>query len=121
MLPAVTAWWKILPSSSGSKRAFRFDYIGFSLLMLGVSALQIFLDKGQEDDWFGSRFIATLVIASSVSLVGLVLWEWRQRQPIVDVRLFKNVNFSASCVHDVRYWHGELCEHCAYAAVFANV
>jgi DHA2 family multidrug resistance protein len=76
----------------------RFDYIGFSLLVVGVSALQIFLDKGQEDDWFGSRFITTLVITSVVCLVGLAVWEWRQKQPIVDVKLFKIVNFSSACV-----------------------
>jgi len=76
----------------------RFDYIGFSLLMVGVAALQVFLDKGQEDDWFGSRFITALVITSVLCLGGLVLWEWRQKQPIVDVRLFKIVNFSSACV-----------------------
>jgi DHA2 family multidrug resistance protein len=76
----------------------RFDYIGFSLLTVGVSALQIFLDKGQEDDWFGSRFITTLVITSAVCLTGLVIWEWRQKQPIVDVKLFKMINFASSNV-----------------------
>ena len=75
-----------------------FDYIGFSLLAVGVSALQILLDKGQEDDWFGSRFITALVVTSMVCLGTLAVWEWRQKQPIVDVRLFKIVNFSSSCV-----------------------
>jgi DHA2 family multidrug resistance protein len=75
-----------------------FDYVGFSLLALGVAALQIFLDKGQEDDWFGSRFITTLVITSVVCLSAMVVWEWRQKQPIVEVRLFKIVNFSSACV-----------------------
>jgi DHA2 family multidrug resistance protein len=76
----------------------RFDYVGFSLLALGVSALQIFLDKGQEDDWFGSRFITTLVVTSVICLGAMVVWEWRQEQPIVDVKLFKIVNFSSACV-----------------------
>ena len=79
-------------------KSFRFDYVGFSLLTLGVGALQVFLDKGQEDDWFGSHFITTLVVVSAVSLAGLVLWEWLQKEPIVDVRLFTSANFSASCV-----------------------
>jgi len=79
-------------------KSFRFDFIGFSLLTLGVGALQIFLDKGQEDDWFGSHFIATLVITSAVCLVALPIWEWFRRDPLVDVRLFKSVNFSACCV-----------------------
>src|SRR4029077_6824234 len=74
----------------------RFDYIGFGLLAVGVGALQVALDKGQEDDWFGSRFITTLIILAAVGLVSLVIWEWRHKEPIVDVRLFKGFNF-ASC------------------------
>src|ERR1700734_1236413 len=73
-----------------------FDFIGFSLLTLGVGALQIALDKGQEDDWFGSHFISTLVVIAVVGLVSLVIWEWFHKEPIVDVRLFKNFNFATS-------------------------
>ena len=73
-----------------------FDFIGFSLLTLGVGALQIVLDKGQEDDWFGSRFITTLVVIAVVGLVALVVWEWLQKEPIVDVRLFKNFNVATT-------------------------
>ena len=71
----------------------KFDYIGVSLLTLGVGALQILLDKGQEDDWFGSRFILTLAIVAGVSLVSLVIWEWFQQHPIIEVQLFRNLNF----------------------------
>src|SRR5260370_31978467 len=71
----------------------KFDYIGISLLALGVASLQVMLDKGQEDDWFGSRFILTLALVAGVCLVSLVFWEWFQKAPIVDVRLFKNFNF----------------------------
>jgi MFS transporter, DHA2 family, multidrug resistance protein len=71
----------------------KFDYIGVSLLTLGVGALQIMLDKGQEDDWFGSRFILTLAIVAGVSLVSLVIWEWFQQHPIIEVQLFRNLNF----------------------------
>jgi len=74
----------------------RFDYVGFGLLAVGVGALQVALDKGQEDDWFGSRFITTLIIVAAVGLVSLIIWEWRHKERIVDVRLFKMFNF-ASC------------------------
>jgi MFS transporter, DHA2 family, multidrug resistance protein len=74
------------------------DYIGISLLALGVGALQVVLDKGQEDDWFGSRFITELIIISAVSLVVLVIWEWRHKTPIIEVRLFKNFNFATASV-----------------------
>jgi DHA2 family multidrug resistance protein len=72
------------------------DYIGIALLALGVGALQILLDKGQEDDWFGSNFITTLVVVSSVCLIGLVVWEWFQKTPIIDVRMFKSFNFASA-------------------------
>jgi DHA2 family multidrug resistance protein len=85
------------PQASAGKVSFaRFDYIGFGLLAVGVGALQVALDKGQEDDWFGSRFITTLIILAAVGLVSLIVWEWRHKEPIVDVRLFTRFNF-ASC------------------------
>src|SRR5262247_341162 len=57
----------------------KLDYIGIAFLTVGIGALQILLDKGQEDDWFGSNFITTLVIVSAVSLMSLVVWEWFQK------------------------------------------
>ena len=71
----------------------KIDYIGVSLLALGVGALQVMLDKGQEDDWFGSRFITTLVIVAAVGLISFVVWEWLYKNPIVEVKLFRNLNF----------------------------
>ncbi|HTU46684.1 MAG TPA: DHA2 family efflux MFS transporter permease subunit [Bryobacteraceae bacterium] len=76
----------------------RIDYIGFGLSAIGIAFLQIVLDKGQEDDWFGSNFILTLSVIAGVSLVSLVVWELLVKHPILDVRLFKNVNFATSCV-----------------------
>ena len=74
----------------------KLDYIGIALLTLGIGALQILLDKGQEDDWFGSQFITTLVIVSTVCLISLVIWEWFQKAPIIDVRMFKSFNFASA-------------------------
>ena len=74
----------------------KLDYVGIALLTVGVGALQILLDKGQQDDWFGSRFITTLVVVSAVCLISLVVWEWFERAPIIDVRMFKNFNFASA-------------------------
>jgi DHA2 family multidrug resistance protein len=71
----------------------RIDYVGVALLVLGVGALQIMLDKGQEQDWFASQFILTLAVLAAVGLLSLILWEWFREDPIVDVRLFRNLNF----------------------------
>ena len=82
---------------SGMKASMsRFDYIGFGLLAVAVGALQVALDKGQEDDWFGSHFITTLIVIAAFGFVSLIVWEWRHKEPIVDIRLFKMFNF-ASC------------------------
>jgi DHA2 family multidrug resistance protein len=74
----------------------RLDYLGIALLALGIGALQVLLDKGQEDDWFGSHFITTLVLVAVVCLVALVIWEWFQKAPIIDVRMFRSFNFASA-------------------------
>jgi DHA2 family multidrug resistance protein len=74
------------------------DYIGISLLALGVGALQILLDKGQEEDWFGSHFIVALAAISFISLVSLVVWELRSKTPVIDMRMFKSFNFAVACL-----------------------
>jgi DHA2 family multidrug resistance protein len=72
------------------------DYIGISLLVLGIGSLQVMLDRGQQDDWFGSAFILTLAIIAVVSLVSLVVWELFVKHPIIDIRLFRNFNYLTS-------------------------
>ena len=72
----------------------KLDYIGVALLTLGVGSLQVFLDRGQEDDWFNSHFITVLIVVAAVCLVTLVFWEWFHKSPVVDVRLFRMFNFS---------------------------
>src|ERR1700757_4595431 len=74
----------------------KLDYIGIAFLALGIGALQILLDRGQEDDWFGSHFITTLVVIATVCLISLAIWELYQKAPIIDVRMFKSFNFASS-------------------------
>ena len=80
----------------GAGGAVKMDYVGFAFLALGVGALQVMLDKGQEDDWFGSHFILRLAIVAAVCLVSLVIWEWFRKNPLIDVKLFKNLNFAGA-------------------------
>jgi DHA2 family multidrug resistance protein len=76
-----------------NKGKLRIDYIGLGLLALGLGALEVVLDKGQDEDWFGSRFIVILAIVAGFSLIFAVFWELRHPQPIVNLRLFANRNF----------------------------
>ncbi|HUE01506.1 MAG TPA: DHA2 family efflux MFS transporter permease subunit [Bryobacteraceae bacterium] len=74
----------------------RIDYIGLALIVLGVSCLQVVLDKGQEDDWFASPLIRVMFGVGVPVLLGFFLWEWYHDDPIVDVRLLKNRNFGTA-------------------------
>jgi DHA2 family multidrug resistance protein len=70
------------------------DYWGIGFLALGISALQVVLDKGQEKDWFGTRWIAELSIVSAAALVIFLLYELRVRNPVVNLRVFKNRTYA---------------------------
>ena len=65
------------------------DYWGIGLLAVGIGSLQIMLDKGQEDDWFGSRFIVTLAVLAVVGLTGMIIRELKAEHPVLDLTVFK--------------------------------
>jgi DHA2 family multidrug resistance protein len=73
---------------------FKVDYMGFGLLALGLGSLEIVLDEGQRNDWFSSNFIVTFAILTVLCLAGVVLWELRQKQPVIDFHVLKERNFA---------------------------
>src|SRR5438309_8318151 len=72
------------------------DFIGLALLVAAVGALQIMLDLGREHDWFGSPFIVTLAVISGVAFAFLLAWEWFDRHPVIDLRVFRHRGFTFS-------------------------
>ncbi len=70
------------------------DYWGIGMLAVGIGALQVALDKGQQEDWFSSYRINGLLIAAAVALVLFVWWELRIKAPVVDLRVFKDRSFA---------------------------
>src|SRR5467141_4677378 len=74
----------------------RIDYMGLGLIALGLGCLQIVLDKGQRDDWFESNFILILSMVAAASLLFVIRWEWRRKDPIIDLHLFKERTFAVS-------------------------
>jgi MFS transporter, DHA2 family, multidrug resistance protein len=76
----------------------RIDYIGLGMIALGLGTLQVVLDKGQRDDWFESHFILVLSVICAASLLFVIWWEWRNKDPIVDLHLFKERTFAASAM-----------------------
>jgi MFS transporter, DHA2 family, multidrug resistance protein len=74
----------------------KIDYIGLGFVALGLGALQVVLDKGQRDDWFESHFIVLFSIIAAVSLIFVIFWEWYQKDPIIDLHLFRDRTFGIS-------------------------
>jgi DHA2 family multidrug resistance protein len=73
----------------------RVDFWGLGMLAVGMGALQIMLDKGQEEDWFGSRLIVTLAVVAAIMLPAFVVRELLVEQPIVRFRLFRYRSFAS--------------------------
>ncbi|MDE1163997.1 MAG: DHA2 family efflux MFS transporter permease subunit [Pseudomonas sp.] len=69
------------------------DYIGLITLIIGVGALQIVLDKGNDLDWFESNFIVIGSVISAVALAAFIIWEMTDEHPVVNLRLFAYRNF----------------------------
>jgi len=75
----------------------RIDYIGFGLMALGLSALELTLDLGQQRDWFESPLIVFTASMSALSIISFVIWELYIDEPIVQLRVFINRNFAVGC------------------------
>lgn len=74
------------------------DKWGLTFLALGIAALQIMLDKGNDLDWFSSPFIVVLALMAFIFITILVIWEWHQENPVVNVKLFLNRNFAIGAI-----------------------
>ncbi|HTS07894.1 MAG TPA: DHA2 family efflux MFS transporter permease subunit [Candidatus Eisenbacteria bacterium] len=72
------------------------DYIGLGFVALGLGTLQVVLDKGQRDDWFESHFILWMSVIAISSLIFVIFWEWRNKDPIIDLHLFRERTFGVS-------------------------
>jgi MFS transporter, DHA2 family, multidrug resistance protein len=81
------------PSYLKSK-AQSIDYWGIGMLALGMGALQIMLDKGQQEDWFSSNMIITLAIIAAVMLLSFILYEFVARNPIIDLHVFRDRTYA---------------------------
>jgi DHA2 family multidrug resistance protein len=91
----MAAAYLVDPEYLRNRQKVSIDYWGLALLVLGFGSLQIVLDKGHQEDWFDSAFIVAFTIVAVISLVLLVVVELRHKQPIVNLRLFRIVSYSA--------------------------
>ena len=86
--------WSGLKGRETPTRKIPIDGIGLSLLVVWVGALQIMLDTGKDADWFSSPAIVVEAIVAGVGFIAFMIWELGEKNPIIDLSLFRNRNFS---------------------------
>jgi MFS transporter, DHA2 family, multidrug resistance protein len=86
------------PPWEKSKKSRGIDYIGLSLITLGLASLQIMLDRGEDAGWFESNFIYLMALLASLGILGAIGWLLIARRPIINLAVFKDLNFSAGCI-----------------------
>jgi DHA2 family multidrug resistance protein len=77
----------------------RIDKIGIALIAVGFACLEVVLDRGERDDWLGSHFITTFLVIALVAITLAIFWEWYQQDPVVELTLLRDRNFSIACVY----------------------
>jgi DHA2 family multidrug resistance protein len=70
------------------------DFVGFGLLAVWLATLQIVLDKGQEADWLGADWIRWFIGISIVAMIAFIVWEFRVKDPLVNLRILRSRNFA---------------------------
>ncbi len=88
----------ILYNRESIKSKIPVDMMGFIFLAVGLTALQIFLDRGYDEDWFSSNEITTLAVIAGVSLFLCVIWNMYADIPIIDLSFFKDRNFTLGTI-----------------------
>jgi MFS transporter, DHA2 family, multidrug resistance protein len=80
------------------KEGFKIDWLGITLIAIGIGALELVLDEGNREDWFESTFIVRFLIIAVIALTIGVIWEFYQKHPAVDVRMLLDRNFASSFI-----------------------
>jgi len=105
------AAWMLYRHRESTIRKLPIDAVGLALLVVWVSAMQVMLDIGKENDWFHSTEVVTLAVVAVVGFLVFLAWELTEEHPVVDLTLFQRRNF----------WAGAVALSVAYGVFFGNV
>jgi DHA2 family multidrug resistance protein len=90
--------WRLLKPYEGETKKVKVDGVGLALLVVWVGALQLMLDLGKEHDWFESPMVIALAVTAVVGFAAFLIWELTEKNPIVDLRVFRHRGFSVSMI-----------------------
>jgi len=86
------------PPSAKAQGFQHVDAIGIALISLGLGCLQVTLDRGEDEDWFGSGFIRLSAALAVLGLLGSVAWLLSARRPVINIRVYADRNFAMASV-----------------------
>jgi DHA2 family multidrug resistance protein len=81
-----------------ARRSRGLDFIGLSLIAIGLGCLEVMMDRGQDEDWFNSPFIKLMAVMAFLGILGAIFWLLVARRPIVHLDVFKDRNFATGCL-----------------------
>lgn len=76
----------------------RLDGVGLGMLVIWVGSLQLLLDLGKDRDWFASPLMVALAVVAGIGFLAFLIWEATEKNPIVDLRVFRHRGFSVSMI-----------------------
>lgn len=88
--------WLVLREKDTQTESLRVDWVGLLFLAIGVTCLQILLDKGEQYDWFSSDLILTMGVSSLIAFTLLIVWSLTTKNPLIELKLFKIDSYSLS-------------------------
>jgi DHA2 family multidrug resistance protein len=80
------------------RRSGHIDYVGLALITLGLGCFQVMLDRGENEDWFGSRFVLLMAVLGGLGILGAIGWLLIAKKPVVNLDVFKDRTFAMGCV-----------------------
>ncbi len=92
---AITGLWLFLKDNTKNDK-LRFDWIGFAVLSLGLGALQLFLDRGEQKDWLGSTEIVIYLVLCGLGFYLFAVHMWLAEKPFITPAMFRDRNFFTS-------------------------
>ncbi|WP_343597665.1 DHA2 family efflux MFS transporter permease subunit [Acinetobacter sp.] len=92
----VLAAIRLLSPAETPTQQIKIDSVGLGLLVLWIGALQLMLDLGHDRDWFNNTFILGLGLTAAIGFICFLIWEYTERHPVVDIRIFRHRGFTIS-------------------------
>ncbi len=93
-LSAAFVAWRLLGRHREATARRPVDVVGLLIMIVWIAALQIMLDKGEDEDWFHSPFVCGLLIVAVVGFIAFLIWELTDKDPIINLRVFASRSYT---------------------------